>query len=242
MTANIPEIILLCQDAEFITALKTAQQEHWPDLPSKLTLTTINSRLNRLDPSVTFDLIVSPANSYGRLDGGFDDAISLAFSPRDDYNALTRAVQLELYEKWRGFAPPGTCTLVQFPGPLLQNPRRCAFVAICPTMREPMNVVWDREVVYESVWSLLCEVEGRNRASASASASKPEEKEINRLLMTPQAAGIGKVSKERWSAQMVLAMKHFVDAVERPERWSRMQWNEIMKDCDEVATTWKTGP
>lgn len=105
-----------------------------------------------------------------------------------------------------------------------------------------MNVVWDREVVYESVWSLLCEVEGRNRASASASASKPEEKEINRLLMTPQAAGIGKVSKERWSAQMVLAMKHFVDAVERPERWSRMQWNEIMKDCDEVATTWKTGP
>lgn len=55
--------------------------------------------------------------------------------------------------------------------------------------------------------------------------------------MAPLAAGIGKVSKERWSAQMVLAMKHFVDAVKRPEWWSRMQWNEIMKDCDEVATT-----
>ncbi|GFG17070.1 hypothetical protein IFM5058_08282 [Aspergillus udagawae] len=209
MIANTPEIILLCQDADFITAFKTAQQEHWPELPSKLTITPINSRLNRLDPSVTFDLIVSPANSYGRLDGAFDDAISLAFSPRDDYEALMRA----------------------FPVPLEQNSRRCAWVAICPTMREPMNVVWDREVVYESVWSLLCEVEGHNRAS---------EEKINRLLMTPLAAGIGKVSKERWSAQMVLAMKHFVDAVERPERWSRMQWNEIMKDCDEVATTWKT--
>lgn len=69
-------------------------------------------------------------------------------------------------------------------------------------MREPTNVVWDREVVYESIWSLLCEVEGRNRAS---------EEKINRLLLTPQAAGIGKVSKERWSAQMVLAIKHFVD-------------------------------
>jgi O-acetyl-ADP-ribose deacetylase (regulator of RNase III) len=231
MTTNIPEIILLCQDADFITALKTAQQEHWPELPSKLTIIPINSHLNRLDPSVTFDLVVSPANSYGRLDGGFDDAISLAFSPRDDYEALMRAVQLELYEKWRGFAPPGTCTLVKFPVPLTQNSRRCAWVAICPTMREPMNVVWDREVVYESVWSLLCQVEGHNRAS---------EEKINRLLMTPLAAGIGKVSKERWSAQMVLAMKHFVDAVERPERWSRMQWNDIMKDCDEVATTWKT--
>ena len=97
-------------------------------------------------------------------------------------------------------------------------------------MREPMSVVWNREVVYESVWSLLCQVEGRNRAF---------EEKINRLLMAPLAAGIGKVSKERWAAQMVLAMKHFVDAVERPERWSRMQWSEIMKDCDEVATTWK---
>lgn len=98
---------------------------------------------------------------------------------------------------------------MQFPIPLEQNSRRCAWLAVCSTMREPMNVVWDREVVYESV----------------------------RLLMAPLAAGIGKVSKERWSAQMVLAMKHFVDAVKRPEWWSRMQWNEIMKDCDEVATT-----
>jgi O-acetyl-ADP-ribose deacetylase (regulator of RNase III) len=55
-------------------------------------ITPINSRLNRLDPLVTFDLIVSPANSYGRLDGAFDDAILLAFSPRDDYEALMRAV------------------------------------------------------------------------------------------------------------------------------------------------------
>ncbi|PKY09289.1 macro domain-like protein [Aspergillus campestris IBT 28561] len=231
MTANIPEIILLCQDADFITAFHTAQQEHWPELPSKLTITPINSRLKSLDPSVTFDLVVSPANSYGRLDGAFDDAISLAFSPRDDYGALTRAVQTELYEKWRGFAPPSTCTLVRFPAPLEQNPRGCTWVAICPTMREPTNVVWDREVVYESIWSLLCQVEGHNRVSGE---------KINSLLMPPLAAGVGRVSKERWSAQTVLAMKHFVDAVEKPERWGRMQWGEIMHDCDEVATTWKT--
>lgn len=231
MTANIPEIILLCQDADFITAFSAAQQEHWPELPSKLTITPINSRLKSLDPSVTFDMVVSPANSYGRLDGAFDDAISQAFSPRDDYEALTRAVQTVLYDKWRGFAPPGTCTLVRFPPPLEQNPRRCARVAICPTMREPTNVAWDREVVYECVWSLLCQVERHNRVS---------EERINSFLMTPLAAGVGRVSKERWSAQMVLALKHFVDAVERPERWSRMQWGEIMTDCDEVSTTWST--
>ncbi|KAH1583696.1 hypothetical protein V6Z88_003734 [Aspergillus fumigatus] len=77
MIANIPEIILLCHDADFVTAFQTAQQQHWPELPSKLTITPINSRLNRLDPH-----------------------------PRDDYEALMRAVQLELYEKWRGFGTP----------------------------------------------------------------------------------------------------------------------------------------
>ncbi|KAJ5832525.1 hypothetical protein N7474_000836 [Penicillium riverlandense] len=231
MTTNIPEIILLCQDADFIAAFKTAQQEHWPDLPTKLKVTPIHSRLNRLDPSVTFDLVVSPANSYGRLDGAFDDAISRAFSPRDDYNALTRAVQLVLYENWRGFAPPGTCTLVQFPASLKQNSRNCTWVAICPTMREPTNVSWDREVVYECVWSLFCQVERYNRTS---------DQKINSLLMTPLAAGVGRVSKERWAAQTVLAMKHFINAVEQPERWSQLEWNQIFDDCSEVTLTWKT--
>ncbi|CAL5870801.1 uncharacterized protein PFLUO_LOCUS5041 [Penicillium psychrofluorescens] len=231
MTTNIPEIILLCQDADFITAFNTAQQEHWPELPTKLKLTPVNSRLNALDPSVTFDLVVSPANSFGRLDGAFDDAISRAFSPRDDYFALTHAVQLVLYENWRGFAPPGTCTLVQFPAPLEQNSRQCAWVAICPTMREPTNVCWDREVVYECVWSLFCQVERHNRSS---------DQKISSLLMTPLAVGVGRVSKERWAAQTVLAMKHFVNAVEQPERWSKLEWHEIFDDCNEVKTTWKT--
>ncbi|KAH1285477.1 hypothetical protein LV164_007214 [Aspergillus fumigatus] len=132
--ANIPEIILLCHDADFITAFQTARNSTGP---------------------IIFDLIVSPANSYGRLDGGFYDAISLAFSPRDDYEALTRSAAGAIREMARIRAPPsppaGTCTLVQFPILLEQNSRRCAWVAVCSTMWEPMNVVWDREAVYESV-------------------------------------------------------------------------------------------
>ena len=76
---------------------------------------------------------------------------------------MTRAAQAILYEKWRGFAPPGTCTLVPFPEEFKGNPFGCAWVALCPTMREPGPVEWDREVVYECVWSLLGQVEGWNR-------------------------------------------------------------------------------
>lgn len=231
MTSKIPEFRLLCQDSAFITAFDEALSNLWPDYaPDKIKITSFNERLNSLPPSTKFDLVVSPANSYGRLDGAFDHAISKTFSPPDDYHAITRAAQLVLYEKWRGFAPPGTCTLVEFPEDLKNNARGCKWVALCPTMREPENVNWNREVVYECVWSLLCQVEGHNRRSSE---------QIRTVLMTPLAAGVGRVSKERWAAQTVMAMRHFVEAIERPEAWRSLQWDSIEKICDEVSETWK---
>ena len=232
MTTNIPEILLLCMDPDFITTFNTALQTLWPNhTPTNPKITPINSRLNNLPKTTTFDLIVSPSNSYARLDGAFDHAISLTFSPRTDYHALTRAAQATLYEKWRGYAPPGTATLVPFPGALKGNPRGCEWVAICPTMREPGDVNWDREVVYECMWSLLNQVEGHNR--------RAEGKRIESVLMTPLAAGVGKVSKERWAAQVVLALKHFVEAVGDAKGWSALQWDRIERIGDEIDDTWK---
>lgn len=233
MTSNIPEILLLCMDADFITAFNNAMSKAWPTHnQNQLNIKLINERLNSLPKETTFDLIVSPANSYARLDGAFDHAISTTFSPRKDYHALTRAAQEILYDKWRGFAPPGSCTLVPFPEALKENEHRCSWVAICPTMREPRNVSWDREVVYECVWSLLCQVEGFNRGLGS------EERKIGRILMTPLAVGAGRVSKERWAMQTVLALRHFVDALERPKRWGALQWDAIEEDCAQVEKTW----
>ncbi|KAJ5817608.1 hypothetical protein N7447_007616 [Penicillium robsamsonii] len=232
MTTNIPEILLLCMDIRFMDAFNDALETTWPDHnPEKLKISLINERLNSLPEGTTFDLIVSPANSYARLDGAFDHAISMTFSPRQDYHALTRRAQTVLYEKWRGFAPPGSCTLVEFPHDLKQNKHGCEWVAICPTMREPSDARWDREVVYECVWSLLCQAEGHNRSVESA-------RKIERILITPLAVGVGKVSKTRWAVQTVLALKQFVDAVERPVRWSNLGWKEIEEDSLEIEKTW----
>ncbi|KAJ5697504.1 hypothetical protein N7488_011188 [Penicillium malachiteum] len=245
MTSNIPEILLLCMEEDFMTAFNKALRTQWPDhTAEKIKITTINERLNSIPPTATFDLIVSPANSYGRLDGAFDDAISRNFSPREDYHALTRATQLVLYEKWRGFAPPGSCTLVEFPAPLKENPRGCEWIAICPTMREPDDVTWDREIVYECVWSLLNQVEGYNRdlwkeSTSWKSGSETRKKRIDSMLLTPLAVGVGKVSKERWAAQMILALKHFVDAVENASVWSALEWDRIGKVGDEITKTWR---
>ncbi|KAE8366784.1 hypothetical protein BDV27DRAFT_124766 [Aspergillus caelatus] len=232
---NIPEIILLCMEEKFITAFNEALPTQWPSFAEnpKVKITVLNMGLHAVPATTKFQLVVSPANSYGRLDGAFDDAISRKFCrPHHPYDTLTRAAQQVLYEKWRGFAPPGSCTLVPFPKDMEgTNAWGCKWVAICPTMRAPDNVTWDREVVYECVWSLLCQVECWNHDRS--------EDRIDSILMTPLATGIGRVSPQRWASQLILAMKHFVDALERPERWSQLGWRDIEENVLEVEETWK---
>jgi O-acetyl-ADP-ribose deacetylase (regulator of RNase III) len=230
---DIPEFKVLCMDTSCIGALNAAIAQQWPSfyMNLKIRLMTLNKSLREVPSSTKFQLVAASANSYGRLDGGFDDAISKRFClPNHPDDTLTKAAQRVLYEKWRGFAPPGTCTLVPFPQELGKNDWDCQWVAICPTMRRPGIVTWDREVVYECVWSLLCQVEEWNRGRYVD--------RIDSVLVTPLATGNGCVSKERWAAQFVLALKHFVDALECPERWSQLGLREIGSDAREVEMTW----
>ena len=154
------------------------------NLPSNIQVTHHNNSLSGLDSSLRFECVVSPANSYALLDGGFDDAISRAFSPADNYYALTRHAQAELYKMSRGFAAPGTCTLIPIPKDFAERSRTgdrwgCRWLALCPTMRVPDNVEWDREVVYDCVWNLLCAIERHNR----------DVEEWNHILHEPARAG-----------------------------------------------------
>ncbi|KAK6839235.1 hypothetical protein PG987_005101 [Apiospora arundinis] len=249
---HIPHIQLLCMQEKYITAFNEARQRH--KLPDTISLEIHDYALSQLPASVQFDTIVSPANSYGMMDGAFDDAISRALSPADDYAGLTRAVQAELYRKWRGFAPPGTCTLVRIPDDFAARSRSrnvwgARRVALCPTMRMPSDAEWNREVVYECVWGLLCAIDNHNRAvreakegaslSGGAAADGLGKEEIRSVLMTPLATGVGRVSPERWAAQAVLALKHFEDASRNPETWSKLGWEELGRYSFEVEGTWK---
>ncbi|KAL2856202.1 hypothetical protein BJX68DRAFT_230148 [Aspergillus pseudodeflectus] len=253
---NIPTIHLLCMESKFLDAFNEALPTHWPTYNGNtngnppIKIQTHNSSLAALPATTKFDLVVSPANSYGRLDGAFDDAISRAFClPHHDYDTLTRAAQKILYDKYRGFAPPGSCELVPFPDELVgMNEWGCKWVGLCPTMRTPDTARWDREVVYECVWSLLCSVERWNRGldnregEGSVVGEGGESRyrgRIESVLITPMATGCGGVSPKKWAAQFVLAMRHFVDALERPGRWSALGWREIYEDTNDVEKTWK---
>lgn len=228
-------------EEDHITAFNAAVEKH--KLPDSVNVTIHHDSLEDLEASVHFDAIVSPANSYGRMDGGFDDALSRAFTPDDNYHGLTRVAQAALYKEYRGFLPPGSCLLVGLQGEngLKPNDWGCKYLALCPTMKVPQDVQWDREVVYECMWTLLAAVDRHNRRvleHALEGEQKAGDEEIRRFLMTPLATGCGFWSDERWAEQTVLAIKHFVDAVEKEETWRTMQWGEIREYSRKLQKTY----
>ena len=76
-----------------------------------------------------FDCFVSAANAFGIMDGGIDAAIIAYFG-----TALQDRVQQEIWSRYRGEQPVGTCLMVPTEHP------RCPWLAHCPTMRVPMDV------------------------------------------------------------------------------------------------------
>jgi O-acetyl-ADP-ribose deacetylase (regulator of RNase III) len=190
-------------------------------------------RLNALPSTVSFDLIVSPANSYGCMDGGFDHALSRAFSPVGNYLALTRYVQGVLYNEYRGFAPPGTCTIVDLSASpeLLQGLWGCRYLAVSPTMRVPQDVVWDREVVYECIWTLLNSIRRHNDNVSEGG------RRIESIMTTPLATLTGRWSPERWAEQFMLAVRHFLEACERPEERRHLDPRSISDIGMDIAAT-----
>lgn len=245
----LPHIHLLCMDHEAVVAWENALEHYKLTSSPHLRYTIHESSLSQLPADLAFDAVVSPANSYAILDGGFDDAISRALSPRDDYAALTRRAQARLYAAHRGYLPPGQCQLVAVPGEWREGRRLryhdgtgwgCRYVALCPTMRTPG--ICASEVVYACVWSLLGALERHNDSVAAGGEGGAGEEagraaHIGSILMTPLGTGVGRVSYQQWARQAVLAIKHWLDAVENPETWMKRDWADLARIEAEIKLT-----
>ena len=96
-----------------------------------------------MDTHCDVDGVVSPANSFGLMDGGFDKAISTYFGRKELY----KAVQEKLQKEYLGEQPVGTCMKVDIPDTdivLLHS----------PSMREP-QIILDPTVIYHCMRSTL---------------------------------------------------------------------------------------
>lgn len=170
-----------------------------------------------------FDCIVSPANSYARLDGSFDHVISKMFSP-GDLSAVTNHCQKYVYRVNNGYVSPGSALLIPMHH-FNESKYGCRYIALCPTMRVPDSCTWNREVVYNCMWNLLSEIERHN----TVHAKKDQETEMIRsVFVTGLGTGVGGFSLQTCAQQMVLAWKHFrVNSEKRANNNSSTTWSEM---------------
>ena len=186
------------------------------------------------------------------LDGAFDDAISRLLSPPGDYFALTRFVQAEIYKKYRGFAGPGSASALLLPENVIDSQKEttgCKYLILCPTMHWPQDISWNRDIVYNTMWSLLAEVDRHNSIAresdtnnSGVQVSRHERMNgipiIRSVLMPGLGTGTGNIPYGRFATQFVLAVKNFDEAIRRPEKWSSLSWNDVRPIIGRLENTW----
>lgn len=88
-------------------------------------------------------------------------------------------------------------------------------MAVIPTMRVPADISWHQGLVYNCMWSLLCEIVKWNRS--------PNQDPIRTVLSPGLGTGTGEVDHNQCARQMVLAAKHFQEPLPVHPRWEHVE-------------------
>jgi O-acetyl-ADP-ribose deacetylase (regulator of RNase III) len=137
--------------------------------------------------SRTADAMVSPANSFGIMDGGLDLAIrnTLGFE-------VQRDAQRAIVDRHHGELPIGHAEIVASPHPSWR------WVVVAPTMRVPESVARTLNA-YLAFRAVLLTVAKHNREAASA--------RIESIVCSGLGTGIGAMEPRRCAVQMRMAYR-----------------------------------
>ena len=113
----------------------------------------------------------------------------------------------------------------------------CSHIAICPTMHRPEDISWDRFVVYNATWSLLCALDRHNGRKDEPSNGDGPTYQIRSVLMSSLGTGTGKVPYDQFASQFGLAVRNFNEALSSTEEWMSMNWNHINAIEDELSSS-----
>jgi O-acetyl-ADP-ribose deacetylase (regulator of RNase III) len=144
--------------------------------------------------SQSADVMVSPANSFGIMDGGLDLAIRNQLGDR-----VESLVQKQIIEESHGELPVGLAVIVP------TSHQQWPFLVCAPTMRVPEDV----SKTLNSYLSFRATLLAIRKYNDSSNGQK-----INTLVCPGLATGIGKMPARKCAAQMRLA---YIQALGSPE-------------------------
>jgi O-acetyl-ADP-ribose deacetylase (regulator of RNase III) len=163
--------------------LCAAFQQHFSYLPN---VEIVNNYFEWLPE---FDCLVSPANSFGMMDGGIDAAIVRFFG-----RSLMARVQQRILEQYLGEQSVGTSMIVE------TGHHKHPFLAHTPTMRVPM-VIAGTDIPYIAMWAMLLAVRRHNQHT---------NQKINTIACPGLGTGIGRVPYTEAARLMALAYDNFL--------------------------------
>ncbi|MDJ0852075.1 MAG: macro domain-containing protein [Myxococcota bacterium] len=130
------------------------------------------------------DALVSPANSFGIMDGGLDAAISARLI------GIQRIVQDVILERHHGEIPVGAAEVVE------TGHSRWPYLICAPTMRVPENIS-NTVNAYLAFRAALLAAQAFNRSAGEA--------RIRSLVVPGLGTGVGRLEPRRCAGQMRIA-------------------------------------
>jgi len=149
---------------------------------------------DRFEWLTKYHCLVSPANSFGMMDGGMDAAITSFFG-----KFLEEKVQRRILDNYLGEQPIGTSMIVE------TGHYKHPFLAHTPTMRVPMSIQ-GTDIPYVAMWAMLLAVRQHNRNA---------HRQIKSVVCPGFGTGIGRVPYKEAARQMALAYDRFL----YPPKW-----------------------
>lgn len=136
-----------------------------------------------------YDCIVSPANSFGIMDGGFDGVLINYFG-----HGLMKRVQDKIRAEYAGEQLVGTCLIVE------TGNKKHPYLAHTPTMRIP-RVIREYDTVYNAMRAIFLAVR--------------KHSDIKTVLCTGLGTATGKVSPAVAAKQMYMAYKSVMQPLQQ---------------------------
>ncbi len=156
----------------------------------------VEIRFGRFE-DVDFDCVVSPGNSFGLMDGGIDEAITMHFGQQ-----MMDRVQETILQEFAGEQPVGTSVIVRGTEDISAN--RIKFVAHTPTMIIP-SLIANTSNIYMAMKAMLLAVQNHNDILNRYGNGEPNKLKINTVVCPGLGTGAGRVPYAKAANDMAKA-------------------------------------
>jgi O-acetyl-ADP-ribose deacetylase (regulator of RNase III) len=188
-----------------LAAVEPPLADAWERFCGDLAFVTIH-RGSILD--VACDTVVSPANSFGFMDGGIDALYMQAFG--DD---IQLRVRHQIYDHHAGELLVGAADIVETGHPVIP------FLIAAPTMRVPM-VLRDSVNAYLAARAVFLLIQ-RGRFTSGTHAGQPIAERVRVVAMPGLGTGVGRIGFNTCARQVRAAIDDILlGRYEMPHSWA----------------------